>query len=344
MTTALKNYDIFVKDPRSSKLPNEGVAKVKGAADARIVGEELSMFVCEGQYAKGLEMVLQTFLNHVEKEQQPAVWISGFYGSGKSHLVKVLRYLWTNEPLSDGRTPRDIATLPADVKDLLKELDTAGKQKGGAFAAAGILESTPAEQLPKGIVAIVYEALGLTTDIGTAEFVLWMRRKGLEAKVKKDIEAAGFKFEDELDSFRVSSDIAESICKHDSTLGKTADDVLDKLNTQFPKDVSVDIDRMVKSINQAVADRFAGKFPCMLLIIDEAQQSLGIDPDRTWDVPGLVVGLLPHVEDAEGTRVVHDVGLERVQAPEDRPRLRGGRVSDEQGRGDQCERGHGCIP
>ncbi len=282
MTTAIKNYDLFVKDPRSSKLPNEGVAKVKGAADARVVGEELSMFVCEGQYTKGLEMVLQSFLNNVEKEQQPAVWISGFYGSGKSHLVKVLRYLWSNESLSDGRTPRDIAILPSDVKDLLKELDTAGKQKGGTFAAAGILESTPADQLPRGIVSIVYEALGLPTDIGTAEFVLWMRRKGLEAKVKKDIEAAGFKYEDELDSFRVSSDIAESICRHDSTLGKSPDDVLDKLNGQFPKDVTVDIDRLVKSITQAISDRFGGKFPCTLLVIDEAQQSLGIDPDRTF--------------------------------------------------------------
>ena len=282
MTTALKNYDLFIKDPRTSKLPNEGVAKVKGAADARVVGEELSMFVCEGQYAKGLEVVLQTFLNNVEKEQQPAVWVSGFYGSGKSHLVKVLRYLWTNESLSDGRTPRDIATLPADIKDLLRELDTAGKQKGGTFAAAGILESAPADQLPRGIVAIVYEALGLPTDIATAEFVLWMRRKALEAKVKKDIEAAGFVYEEELDAFRVSSDIAESISKHDSTLGKSADDVLDKLNSQFPKEVTVDIDRMVKSINQAVSDRYGGKFPCMLLVIDEAQQSLGIDADRTF--------------------------------------------------------------
>lgn len=282
MTTGLKNFDIFVKDPRSSKLPNEGVAKVKGAADARTVGEELSMFVCEGQYQKGLEMVLRTFLNNVEKEHQPAVWISGFYGSGKSHLVKVLRYLWMNDALSDGRTPRDIATLPADVKDLLKELDTAGKQKGGNFAAAGILESAPAEQMPRGILAIIYEALGLPTDIGTAEFVLWMRRKGLEKKVKKDVESAGLDYEAELDAFRVSSDIAMSICQHDSTLGKTDEDVLVKLNNNFRKDESVDIDHMVKSINQAVTDRFSGKFPCMLLVIDEAQQSLGDDSDRSF--------------------------------------------------------------
>lgn len=162
------------------------------------------------------------------------------------------------------------------------ELDTAAKQKGGAFAAAGILESAPAEQLPRGIVAIVYEALDLPTDIATAEFVLWMRRKGLEAKVKKDIEAAGFVYEDELDAFRVSSDIAQSLCRHDPTLGKSADDVLDKLNTQFPKETKVDIDRMVKLIQQAISDRFGGKFPCTLLVLDEAQQSLGSDADRTF--------------------------------------------------------------
>jgi hypothetical protein len=291
MTTDLKNYEIFQKDPRSSKLPNEGVAKVKGAADARVVGEELSMFVCEGQYSKGLEMVLRTFLNNVEKDQQPAVWISGFYGSGKSHLVKVLRYLWANEPLSDGRTPRDIAVLPTDVKDLLKELDTAGKQKGGAFAAAGILESTPADQLPKAIVAIVYEALGLPADMNTAEFVLWLRRKGLESKVRQDIEAAGFKFQDEIDSFRVSSDIAESICRHDSTLGKTADDVLNKLNSQFPKNPLVDIDRMVKSIEQSVASRYGGQFPCTLLVLDEVQQCIGGDASRSFTMQLVVEAL-----------------------------------------------------
>lgn len=282
MTKPAKNHEIFVKDPRSSKLPNEGVAKLKSVGGSGVLGEELSMFVCEGQYAKGLEMVLQTFLNNVEKDNQPAVWISGFYGSGKSHLVKVLRYLWTNETLPDGRSARDISVLAQNVKDLLKELDTVGKQKGGLFAAAGILESAPADQLPSGILSIVYESLDLPTDVATAEFVLWMRRKGLEAKVKADIEAAGFVYEDELDAFRVSPDIAESIRKHEPTLGKTADDVLDKLNTQFPKDVAVDIDRMVKSINLALTDRFGGKFPCTLLVLDEAQQSLGIDPDRSF--------------------------------------------------------------
>ncbi len=285
------NHELFVNDPRSNKLPNEGVAKVQGGGDARIIGEELAMFVCEGQYAKGLEMVLQTFVGNVEKEQQPAVWISGFYGSGKSHLVKVLRYLWTNEALTDGRTPRDIATLPVEVKDLLKELDTVGRGQGGLFATAGVLESGPADRLPGAILSIIYQGLGLPADVTTAEFVLWMRRKGLEAKVRQDIEAAKLDYHDELDSFRVSSDIAASLHKQDKGLGTTAEDALSKINNQFPANDLVTIDDMIKGIDRALKDSFAGKFPCTLLVLDEVQQYIQQDSDRSYKVQLVVEAL-----------------------------------------------------
>jgi hypothetical protein len=282
MTAELFNHEVFAKDPRVSKLPNDGVAEVKGRPDAAIIAEELGMFVCEGQYTKGLDLVLQAFVNNVERDKQPAAWISGFYGSGKSHLVKVLRYLWTNEPLADGRTPRDIAHLPSEIRDLLKELDTVGKRAGGLFAAAGVMAAAPADQLPKSILSIIYEALALPSDKTTADFVRWLRRKGLEAKVKADIEAAGFNFDDEIADFRVSTDIANSLRKHDPAYGTTADSVLDKLNAEFRPNSSLDIDEMVKSIQGALTERFKGSMPCTLLVIDEAQQSLGLDSDRSF--------------------------------------------------------------
>jgi len=39
---------------------------------------------------------------------------------------------------------------------------------------------------------------------------------------------------------------------------------------------------MVKCIERALADRFAGKFPCSLLILDEAQQYINTDSDRGY--------------------------------------------------------------
>ena len=41
--------------------------------------------MCDGQYAEGLVRILSTYLGHLDKTEQPGVWVSGFYGCGKSH-------------------------------------------------------------------------------------------------------------------------------------------------------------------------------------------------------------------------------------------------------------------
>jgi len=118
-----------------------------------------------------------------------------------------------------------------------------------------------------------------------------MRRKGLEEKVRKDILAAGLKYEEEIEDFLVSGDVAASLQKHDKALGRDAEEVLVKLNNQFPKDVTIDIDHMIKCIERALADRFAGKFPCSLLILDEAQQYINTDSDRGYKLQLVVEAL-----------------------------------------------------
>jgi hypothetical protein len=70
-------------------------------------------FVCDGQYEKGLETILDKFLLNLDAgTEQPGVWISGFYGSGKSHLAKMLRTLWTDYQFADGATARSLPNCP----------------------------------------------------------------------------------------------------------------------------------------------------------------------------------------------------------------------------------------
>src|ERR1019366_17363 len=128
------NRDIYQKDPSTRKLLNEGVASVnddKTNQALSVLRYELETFVCDGQYERGLEHILNIYLKNIEQAEQPAVWVSGFYGSGKSHLVKMLRALWVDSAFEDGATARGIATLPQSVSDQFKELTIQAKRHGG---------------------------------------------------------------------------------------------------------------------------------------------------------------------------------------------------------------------
>ena len=137
------NKDIYNKAPQENRLVNNGVAEVSedhSEAAQAVLRYELESFVCDGQYEKGLETILDKFLLNLDAgTEQPGIWISGFYGSGKSHLAKMLRTLWTDYQFTDGANARSLATLPTGVFEHLKELSTQGKRHGALHAAAGKL-------------------------------------------------------------------------------------------------------------------------------------------------------------------------------------------------------------
>lgn len=76
--------EIFAKDVQR---PIEGVIK---ADDAAHLGTEVDEYVLTNEAAKGLEQLLEAYTNYTNAN---GVWISGFFGSGKSHLLKMLAHL-----------------------------------------------------------------------------------------------------------------------------------------------------------------------------------------------------------------------------------------------------------
>ena len=149
----MNNRDIYQKNPATRKLVNEGVASVNDEKTSRalaVLRYELETFVCDGQYEKGMSHMLDTYLKNIDQAQQPAVWVSGFFGSGKSHLVKMLRALWEDMVFEDGATARGIANLPQDIGDNLMELSTQSQASWGLARRIRHSGSRGERQCPTG--------------------------------------------------------------------------------------------------------------------------------------------------------------------------------------------------
>lgn len=290
------NKEIYNKAPKENRLVNNGVAEVSedhsDAAQA-ILRYELETFVCDGQYEKGLETILDKFLVNLDAgTEQPGVWISGFYGSGKSHLAKMLRTLWTDYQFSDGATARSLAKLPTGVFEHLKELSTQGKRHGALHAAAGKLGAGAGDKVRLALLGIVFKSKGLPEQYNQAQLVLWMQREGILPTVEAELNAAGRSLAQELPHMYVSSHLAKALLKARPDLAHTEADARKLLKEQFPQVTDVTSEQMTAAIEAALA--VDGKFPLTLVVLDEVQQYIGADAEKAFQVQEVTETLSKH--------------------------------------------------
>lgn len=289
------NRDIYVKSPEQNRLANNGVAEVSedhSAAALAVLRYELETFVCDGQYEKGIETILSTFLRNLgTKSEQPGVWISGFYGSGKSHLAKMLRALWTDLPLPGGASARGLADLPAGVSDQLKELSTQGKRNGGLHAAAGKLGGG-VSNVRLALLGIVFRSAGLPELYAQAQIVVWMKREGIYDAVCEHLASAGRMLEAELIRPYVSKHLAEAILHAIPGFADSEQATRQFLKAQFPEARDVTNQQMTTAIQEALAPD--GRFPLTLVVLDEVQQYIGSDAEKAYMVQEVTETLSKH--------------------------------------------------
>jgi hypothetical protein len=290
------NRDIYNKAPKENRLVNNGVAEVSedhSAAAQDVLRYELETFVCDGQYEKGLETILDKFLVNLDAGiEQPGVWISGFYGSGKSHLAKMLRTLWTDYQFTDGATARSLAKLPTGVFEHLKELSTQGKRHGTLHAAAGKLGAGAGDKVRLALLGIVFKSKGLPEQYNQAQLVLWMTREGLLPTVEVELKAAGRSLAQELPHMYVSGHLAKALLKARPDLAHTEADARKLLKEQFPQVTDVTSEQMTTAIETALA--VDGKFPLTLVVLDEVQQYIGADAEKAFQVQEVTETLSKH--------------------------------------------------
>jgi hypothetical protein len=281
----MQHRDIYQKDPATRKLVNEGVASVNDETTSQalaVLRYELETFVCDGQYETGLAHILETYLKNIEQAQQPGVWVSGFYGSGKSHLVKILRALWLNTVFEDGATARGLAHLPQHIHDLLKELSTQAKRYGGLHAASGTLGAGASGSVRLALLRLIFKSAGLPEHYPVARFVMWLHSEGIYEAVRSHVEQNGHHWDEELDNFHVAAGLYTALCTVKPQIFSPSLTAVEILPQLYPHVQDVSSDDMLKAIRQAVTR--SGKFPLTLIVLDEVQQFIGEDSQRSLDV------------------------------------------------------------
>lgn len=281
----MTNRELYFRDPTTLELLNNGVSKVSEIGhDLRQIQTlrfELETFVCDGEYARGLERILKAYLDGLTKPEQKAVWVSGFFGSGKSHLVKVLRYLWEDYRFADGATARSLVKLPSEISDLLTELSTRSKPLGGLRAAAGTLGAGSMDNVRLAFVQLVLRSAGLPEDLAHAKFILWLRSSGLETPVTLALKANDCSLIEEVESMNYSVPLAEALLSAKSEYGSVAN-VQEVIRTGWPEITSPTIKQTLELLKQVYGD--GNKLPCTLLVVDEIQQFIGEKIPRANDL------------------------------------------------------------
>ncbi len=290
------NKEIYSKLPELNRLVNNGVAEVSEEqtdATRQVLRYELETFVCDGQYKEGLQKILEGFLQQLDKrDEQRGVWISGFYGSGKSHMAKMLRNLWTDTEFPDGVTARNLAKLPSSISDALKELTIQSKKHGGLHAAAGKLGAGAGDKVRLALMSIIFKSRGLPESFPQAQLVMYLRQEGIESAVRQSLTDIGSSLEKELPKMYVSNRLAKAVLSAKPSFASDEMAARNFITATFPQKTDITNDEMTQAMRDVL--EVDGRFPLTLIVLDEVQQYIGNDGQKAYQVQEVTETLSKH--------------------------------------------------
>ena len=279
-------HDVLDRDPRTTRLANNGQARIVDTGEKLALDElraELETFVCDGQFGDALQRIMDRYLANLGTPKQDSAWVSGFFGSGKSHLLKMLAHLWTNTQFPDGSTARGLVhdRLPDEVHAQLQELDTHARRAGRRpVAAAGTLLGGSVDHVRHSVLQILLGATGWPAQYPQARFCFWLREQGLLDSVRAAVEASGKNWLRELNNLYVSPVIAAAVIEADASFAADVRGARQLLARQFPPlTTDISTDQFIESARQTLSAD--GELPHTIVVLDEVQQYMSEAQERS---------------------------------------------------------------
>ena len=254
----------------------KGVIKV-GQSDEENVKQELEEYVVTEQLREHIDVFFESYKKGITSHtDKMGVWISGFFGSGKSHLLKILSYLLDNKEIEG----KKVINYFDDKK--LDSFTLANMKKAGDITSDVILfnidsKSEDDSKASKEAIVNVFnkvfnEMQGFSPSMPwLAELERTLSKNGQYDAFKAAFEeASGRTWEDGREDFYYEEDaIIEALASSSKMSEEAARNWYNKAEENY----TISIESFAKKVQEYIESK--GKNHHVLFLVDEIGQYIG---------------------------------------------------------------------
>lgn len=279
-----------IKELFTKKLdrPINGVVKAE-QLDEQIIWTELDEYVVTRELDRHLRHFFETYLPGVTHPDDPSVagkigiWVSGYFGSGKSHFIKILSYLLSNQKAVHGeqiKTAIDFFKEKISDRLLYSDIHAAVNRQTEVilFNIDSRADTEDKEDaILKVFLRVFNERLGFCSDhphIAHLERELDARNQYQTFKTKF-AELTNSTWEDERDAYGFCRDEMAQAWAH--ATGQSADSSvqsMENLESMFTLDIS-NFCKWVREYLDRTAQENGGEGKHIVFLVDEVGQFIG---------------------------------------------------------------------
>jgi len=173
-----KTRDLFQRDPGRKFSP----VVIVDSHEEQVVGTEIEEYVVTDQIRRSFDDIIDRFIEaRTGRLAGVCAWISGFFGSGKSHFLKMLGYVLTNRGV---KLPSGVEVEVADYfrrKHGLRGIPMISRELKTRALFVNMLtyDRTKDRDLSRFVYKILLRDLGLSEIFWVAEVELMLKSRGL---------------------------------------------------------------------------------------------------------------------------------------------------------------------
>ena len=263
-----------------------GVIKVAQDDEASIK-QELSEYVITRELRSHFATFFENYENSIyEPTDKIGVWISGFFGSGKSHFLKMLSYLLSN-PVVAGKRAVDYFSDKFDDPMMFAQIESCAKVPTKTILF-NIDNKAPINKdktvIVRTFAKVFYEHLGYYgDDLKVAKFEQFLAKSGKSDAFKNSFEQInGDSWEDARTAFGlIEDDIVEAL-----TGGIGMSETAARNWFNGTEDAEISIESLVRDIKDYIDSQ--GKDFRLMFMVDEIGQYIGSDSNLMLNLQTIV--------------------------------------------------------